>query len=196
LAKLALGTANLMLLDEPTNHLDIPSQEVLENMLNDYGGRYCSSATIATLIDALATQIWAATPADEDAGEIVGRVRVFRGGYRDYLARREAERLAAEEAAAAADTTRNEQNGTSATSQAAAEERPSHGLNPYQLKKRVGELEADIERMETRLEELTAELAEASAAGNAARVKKLGDEYAQTETDLEAAVDEWGTLAV
>ena len=40
LAKLALQDTNLLLLDEPTNHLDIPSQEVLEAVLEDYGGTY------------------------------------------------------------------------------------------------------------------------------------------------------------
>ena len=38
LAKLALQDTNLLLLDEPTNHLDIPSQEILEAVLDDYAG--------------------------------------------------------------------------------------------------------------------------------------------------------------
>ena len=38
LAKLALQDTNLLLLDEPTNHLDIPSQEVLQAVLDALSG--------------------------------------------------------------------------------------------------------------------------------------------------------------
>ena len=38
LAKLALQDTNLLLLDEPTNHLDIPSQEILQSVLDAYQG--------------------------------------------------------------------------------------------------------------------------------------------------------------
>ena len=38
LAVLALGGANFLLLDEPTNHLDIPSQEVLQQVLEHFDG--------------------------------------------------------------------------------------------------------------------------------------------------------------
>ncbi|MBI5877046.1 MAG: ABC-F family ATP-binding cassette domain-containing protein [Chloroflexi bacterium] len=36
--KLMMGNANFLVLDEPTNNLDIPSAEVLEDALDDYGG--------------------------------------------------------------------------------------------------------------------------------------------------------------
>ena len=185
LAKLALGTANLLLLDEPTNHLDIPSQEVLENMLNDYPGTVLLVSHDRYLIDALATQIWAAQPGKP------GHVTVFRGSYSEYVSEREADRMAAEQAkVAAVEKVRSNGNSAPKTTET------SHGLNPYQLKKRISELEAAIEHMEKRMDEITTELETASTQGDAALVKKLGDEYAQTEADLEAAVDEWGLLAV
>ena len=187
LAKLALGTANLLLLDEPTNHLDIPAQEVLEDMLSEYPGTVLVVSHDRYLIDALATQVWAARPPAED--DTAGRVHVFHGSWTEYAEHREQQRLAQQAAeaeakrAAAQKTQRRSNSGKS-----------KDGLNDYQRQKRVAAVEEHITELETRLEEITAEIEAASAAGDAATVQALGEEYTQTETDLDAAMTEWESL--
>jgi ATP-binding cassette subfamily F protein 3 len=188
LAKLALGTANLLLLDEPTNHLDIPSQEVLENMLADYAGTVLLVSHDRYLIDALATQVWAAHPPEN--GTDPGHVEVFQGSWTAYAEVREAQRVAAQEAEAQA-----RQEAKAAASQSSNTRQKPHGLNPYQLEKRLAEIEQHITDLETRLDDLTQQIETASANGDAARVQELGKEYTQTEADLEAAMTEWETLA-
>lgn len=186
LAKLALGTANLLLLDEPTNHLDIASQEVLEHMLTEYSGTVLLVSHDRYLVDALATQIWAAIPPEQDGG--VGMVTVFTGSYTEYVQAREAKRqakIAAEAEARAAQK---------AESQPAKTSQKKHGLNPFQLEKRVNELEAEIERLEAQLDTLHEGIEVASQAGNADEVQKLGAAYTQTELDLEQAMEAWGAL--
>src|SRR5512143_3300327 len=74
LAKLALQDTNLLLLDEPTNHLDIPSQEVLQSVLDAYKGTILLVTHDRFLVDALATQIWEINP-DES------QMTVFNGTY-------------------------------------------------------------------------------------------------------------------
>src|SRR5688572_32124801 len=74
LAKLALEDTNLLLLDEPTNHLDIPSQEVLQSVLDSYKGTILLVTHDRYLVDALATQIWEIDP-DES------HLTVFNGTY-------------------------------------------------------------------------------------------------------------------
>ncbi len=82
LAKLALQDTNLLLLDEPTNHLDIPSQEVLEAVLDDYAGTILLVTHDRYLIDALGTQIWEVEP-DEST------LTLFEGTYSQRRVERE-----------------------------------------------------------------------------------------------------------
>ncbi|HLU08971.1 MAG TPA: ABC-F family ATP-binding cassette domain-containing protein [Oceanobacillus sp.] len=174
LAKLALSGANFLVLDEPTNHLDISSQEVLQNVLSDFKGTILLVSHDRYLIDALATQIWAVNP---------GEMQVFNGTYQEYLTAREKQR----EADTAASSSKPAQNGGKTSEK-------KHGLNPYQLKQRLDEIEATIHTLEEQLQTLTADIETASAQGDAERVRELGEAYTQTEADLQAAMQDWERL--
>ncbi len=80
LALLALDGANFLLLDEPSNHLDIPSQEVLQAVLEQYDGTIILVSHDRYLVDRLATQIWEIR--DE-------QLHIFTGTYQEFLADRE-----------------------------------------------------------------------------------------------------------
>jgi ATP-binding cassette subfamily F protein 3 len=82
LAKLALQDTNLLLLDEPTNHLDVPSQEILQTVLDEYHGTILLVTHDRYLIDALATQVWEIDP--EEA-----HMSVFKGTYSQLIQERE-----------------------------------------------------------------------------------------------------------
>src|SRR5574342_1107029 len=82
LAKLALQDTNLLLLDEPTNHLDIPSQEVLQAVLDAYQGTILLVSHDRYLVDALATQIWEIDPEES-------HLEVFKGTYSQLKEERE-----------------------------------------------------------------------------------------------------------
>ena len=90
LARLCLDPGNFLLLDEPTNHLDLPTREALEDALAGYGGTLLFVSHDRYFINRVATKV----AAFED-----GRVRLYDGGYDDYLA---ASRGAAPTAKAAA----------------------------------------------------------------------------------------------
>lgn len=78
LAILAAQGANLLLLDEPTNHLDIPSQEVLQAVLDGYRGTMILVSHDRYLISYIANQLWII----ED-----GALTVYEGGYEAYVGR-------------------------------------------------------------------------------------------------------------
>ncbi len=179
LAKLALEGANLLLLDEPTNHLDIDSQDILQDVLAQFEGTILLASHDRYLIDALATQIWQMRP---------GELSITYGGYQDYLRARN-RRLAA----AADEKAQDSARGRGRRAATYAEKR--QGLSPFEAAKRAEELEAIIHQLEWRLGDITAQLDGASLAGDAGKVRTLGETYARMEADLEAALEEWGRLA-
>jgi ATP-binding cassette subfamily F protein 3 len=177
LAKLALSGANFLLLDEPTNHLDIASQEILQNVLADFDGTILIVSHDRYLIDALSTQIWALEP---------GALRVFSGTYREFIDARNREREAVAMAAAAPSASSAQKAGTS---------QKKHGLNPFQLQKRIAELEAQIEQFDLRLAELHTAIETASGRGDSAHVWQLGEDYTRTEQERDNAMHLWLELS-
>lgn len=77
LAAVMLQKPNLLLLDEPTNNLDIPSSEVLENALEDFDGAVFVISHDRYFLDRVVDRVFELKD---------GVLRVFEGGYTDYLA--------------------------------------------------------------------------------------------------------------
>ena len=178
LAKLALEGANLLLLDEPTNHLDIPSQEILEAVLADFPGTILLVSHDRYLIDALATQVWSVEG---------GSLEVFEGGWSEYVAWREEK----EKSQIPISKPRDASAGSSfANQQSAVKNQKSQ---ERKRAARLSELESTIAALEKRLAELSQDLE--SAGADVARVKALGEAYAQVEAELSARMEVWAALA-
>jgi len=93
LAKLLLGSANLLVLDEPTNHLDIPAKETVEEALRQFEGTVIVVSHDRYMISKVANKIVEVRD---------GELKMYSGNYHYYLERKEAERQkAAEEKQAA-----------------------------------------------------------------------------------------------
>ena len=174
LAKLALQGASLLLLDEPTNHLDIDSQEVLQSVLGAYSGTILLVSHDRYLVDALATQIWEIRP---------GNMQVIDGDYQEYLRWRKQ--------ALEGKSTQSPSPDRRGAKPAAYSEK-KFGLNPFEAARHAAALEDRIQQLEASLSEISQQLDEASLAGDAAAVRKLGIVYSHAETELEAALEEWG----
>ncbi|MGW8249352.1 MAG: ribosomal protection-like ABC-F family protein, partial [Anaerolineales bacterium] len=175
LAKLTLTDANLLLLDEPTNHLDIPSQEILQEVLQDYQGTILLVSHDRYLIDALGTQIWEIEP-DE------GSMRVFDGDYTRYRAQREAEKAALSEARQQAQDARRL-------------ERPERPTGEERRRKaRLKEVEGQIAALENRLAVLSRQLEKPPA--DPAKVQRLGGEFVRVQDEMENLLEEWEGLQI
>jgi ATP-binding cassette, subfamily F, member 3 len=173
LAKLALQDTNLLLLDEPTNHLDIPSQEILQSVLDAYKGTILLVTHDRYLVDALATQIWEIDP-DES------HLTMFNGTYSQMKeeSRKEEER----------------KNGvrrlqTSEKVKSRRQETPESAKIERKKMAQLQELENTIATLEKDLANLGAQLE--SPFVNAKEVVKLGKEYERVQKEMDEKLDEW-----
>jgi ATP-binding cassette subfamily F protein 3 len=171
LAKLALQDTNLLLLDEPTNHLDIPSQEVLQSVLEAYKGTILLVTHDRYLVDALATQIWEIDP-DES------QMTVFNGTYSQM--KEEREKQAVREA---------ERRDVSLTRPYKPERKSPSNKDGRRRAAQLQELENKIAALEARLAELGAVLENPPA--DAGEVTRLGQEYARLQREMDDKLGEW-----
>jgi ATP-binding cassette subfamily F protein 3 len=178
LAKLALRKANLLLLDEPTNHLDIPSQEVLQAVLQDYQGTIILVSHDRYLIDALGTQIW---EIDKDGAALI----VFRGTYSEH-------RVSQEKQAAANDLNSGPVTPKKDLYRQARAERNRNQTNARRRKVRLAKVENRVAELEIQLTAVGEKLALPS--DNVADLRLLGDDYTEIQNELEALIIEWEQL--
>ncbi len=156
LARIVFGGANLLLLDEPTNHLDLDSRERLEEALLDFEGTIVFVSHDRWFVDRIATHVL----------EIRGREAVlWPGGFSDLSRRQAAERARGD-----------------APSRPVAQEpaprgvrRPDRQAERQRAKARreVETLEQEVARLEERIRQVDAALADPASWKDGPRTREL-----------------------
>jgi ATP-binding cassette, subfamily F, member 3 len=180
LARLVLQRANFLLLDEPTNHLDIPSQEVLEEVLDRFPGTILLVTHDRYLVDNLATQLWIIQPE-------ASTLEVFEGTWAEYVDLREKEAQAPEERQAKDKWSKEEREARREQQRARREEEDR--------RQRLSELEAEIHHLENQMEMLQEQISAASSAQEAMRIHELGVIYGELDVELQDRLERWAELA-
>ncbi|MDX1417971.1 MAG: ABC-F family ATP-binding cassette domain-containing protein [Candidatus Promineifilaceae bacterium] len=175
LAILVLEKANFLLLDEPTNHLDIPAQETLQAALESYSGTTLLVSHDRYLVNRMADQIWELRD---------GQLRVYQGGYQEYLSARQREATEEKELSKA--------NGSPVALSNSDIGKPALSKNALrQQAERVRYLEEQIHTAERRLEKMGQDMQAASMAKDAEEIRRISLAYADVETRLADLLEEW-----
>jgi ATP-binding cassette subfamily F protein 3 len=199
LARLAATDANFLVLDEPTNHLDLWARDALENALAAYEGTVLFVSHDRYFVDRVADHLLVL---EKD------RVRIVAGNYQVYQrelerTREEAE-LAPRKASIAPAAKRSRPSpaskpakpGQPAASDGPGKPAPSGGKEKPSRKRRfpfrkIQDIEAEIARRESRIEELHFLLTLPETHHDGDRVRQVKSEIEEHSTALKDLYEHW-----
>lgn len=188
LARLFSKPANVLVLDEPTNDLDMETLELLEEILLGFDGTILLVSHDREFLDNVITSCL--------AFEGNGTVNQYVGGYADWARRGKAlpslsKTTASAEPSAESST---EQTALETTTPAASQPTKKKKLS-YMLQRELDGLPAKIEALEQQLEALSEQTAQADFYNKPIEeTQPVLTQLAETEAELEAAVERWGEL--
>ncbi len=196
MAALLASAKNVLVMDEPTNHLDIPSAERLEEALSrpdeeagtdGYEGTLILISHDRALIDATCDHLLVL--------DGKGRCETFTGSYTEWHERAVKSKQQAMRAAAA----ERERKEAAEKARREAEERRARGgqqqaeagkKNPL-ARLSVDDLEKRIEKIQTRIKGIDAEMGTPEVWRDPRRCHTLGEERARLAAELEPLEFEW-----
>jgi ATP-binding cassette subfamily F protein 3 len=184
LCKMLVQPANLLLLDEPTNHLDIPSREILEAALRQYGGTICLITHDRHLINSVANKILVIRNQ---------KVEIYPGNFDDYQSiwkKRESLSSSMEEEPFP------RQKGvvkrkTRVHKHAEAEWRNRLFREATPLRERLSGLERNIEEMTKKMDKITVELSREDTYRNPEQLRQLNESFNTMKTQVSAWTRQW-----
>ena len=195
LALLFLRRCNLLVLDEPTNHLDLESRDALTEALETFDGTLMVVAHDRYLLSEVVDEVWAV---DEKG------ITVYEEGFAQYDAARHAAKAAEKQpqAAPADNAAAGRASGNTGLSREdlkrikreQAEQRNALYKQLKPLQERYSKMEAELEVVLSRHDEVEKLLADPSVYADGARATELLKEFHELEEKSEQGLEALGEL--
>lgn len=180
LAKVIVSKANFLLLDEPTNHLDMHSVELLAGALNKYEGSFLLVSHDRFFISKTANKIW----------EIVdGEVKVFKGGYDEWVLWKERMAKLARENASAKTEDKKKEDKPLKVQQSSQQNNSSNDEKREQMKvqKQFDKAEQHLAELNNKKQDIELKLANPDSYKDPAAFSNIEKEYKQLQNDIATA---------
>ena len=182
MAKLMLRPHNLLALDEPTNHMDIKSKDILKQALKSYDGTLIVVSHDRDFLEGLVDKLYEFRD---------GRVREHLGSVSEFLAKRRLENLSELERVEKTVAVKEEPSATKKDNAAVMAAHKEQNKLDRKKKNRISYLECEIAKLETKMKDIEAVLADPSEKDD---IMELTRTYLECKRDLDAKTEEWGTL--
>lgn len=183
LLRVLMEAPNVMILDEPTNDLDTETLAILEDYLDNYDGIVVTVSHDRYFLDRITRRIF--------AFEGNGKITQYEGGYTDYMNKRPQEMN--EDTSLGAKNS----NAPAAASEAKQDSRETWGHQKklkftFKEQKEYETIEADIEKLETEIAQLDAEMVK--NASNYGKLNAISQEKEAKEELLMEKMERWEYL--
>lgn len=184
LAKMLLSPANFLIFDEPTNHLDMSSKNILQQALQQYEGTCMIVSHDRAFLDPIVNKVLEIRP---------GQIITYLGNVSYYLDKKKEEAGALENDRRSTKNERDDESQISRKEQRRLEAERRNELNKKirPIRKKLEQVEKDIEKNELRKAEIEVLMAQTDFYDDNEKVKATSLEYEEIKKALTDLMYQW-----
>ena len=182
LLKLFLQGDNFLILDEPTNHLDVPTREIVERALQQFGGTCFIISHDRYFLDQVSTR----TLVLENKG-----LTEYLGNYSYYKEKLKEQQDIAALTEVVEEVAKDDVKSEVKTISPSPFDEPKKKTNTYMVEKQLAEVEEEIARLEATMKMYEVQLANPVVQQDLAEMENISKQLSDTESNLQKLYEKW-----
>ena len=182
LLKLFLQGDNFLILDEPTNHLDVPTREIVERALQQFGGTCFIISHDRYFLDQVSTR----TLVLENKG-----LTEYLGNYSYYKEKLKEQQDIAALTEVVEEVAKEDVKSEAKTISPSPSDEPKKKTNTYMVEKQLAEVEEEIARLEATMKMYEVQLANPVVQQDLAEMENISKQLSDTESNLQKLYEQW-----
>lgn len=182
LLKLFLQGDNFLILDEPTNHLDVPTREIVERALQQFGGTCFIISHDRYFLDQVSTR----TLVLENKG-----LTEYLGNYSYYKEKLKEQQDIAALTEVVEEIAKEDVKSEAKTISPSPSDEPKKKTNTYMVEKQLAEVEEEIARLEATMKMYEVQLANPVVQQDLAEMENISKQLSDTESNLQKLYEKW-----
>ena len=182
LLKLFLQGDNFLILDEPTNHLDVPTREIVERALQQFGGTCFIISHDRYFLDQVSTR----TLVLENKG-----FTEYLGNYSYYKEKLKEQQDIAALTEVVEEVAKEDVKSEAKTISTSPSDEPKKKTNTYMVEKQLSEVEEEIARLEATMKMYEVQLANPVVQQDLAEMENISKQLSDTESNLQKLYEKW-----
>ena len=182
LLKLFLQGDNFLILDEPTNHLDVPTREIVERALQQFGGTCFIISHDRYFLDQVSTR----TLVLENKG-----FTEYLGNYSYYKEKLKEQQDIAALTEVVEEVAKEDVKSEAKTISTSPSDEPKKKTNTYMVEKQLAEVEEEIARLEATMKMYEVQLSNPVVQQDLEEMANLSKQLSDIESSLQVLYEKW-----